>query len=225
MTPGFASFGIPHLTAIGLTVALAAALTFLVRRGFRFVRYAVAGLLLLNEFTWWTIRIHELGLGGFLRNHLPLHLCGVAVFLTVATLVFRSPHAYQIAWYWGMVGALNAIVTPGNLEAGFPAYRFFQYFLAHGGIVIGVAVATWGFGMCPTLRGLFTAFVCLNLLALVVAPVNLLLGANYMYLSAPPGGTASPFFFAPWPWYLLFLEFLGLAMFFLAYLPFAARRS
>jgi len=70
------------------------------------------------------------------------------------------------------------------------------------------------------LRGLFTAFVCLNLLALVVAPVNLLLGANSVYLSAPPGGTASPFFFAPWPWYLLFLEFLGLLMFFLAYLPF-----
>jgi len=70
------------------------------------------------------------------------------------------------------------------------------------------------------LRGLFTAFVCLNLLALVVAPVNLLLGANSMYLSAPLGGTTSPFFFAPWSWFLLFLEFLGLLMFFLAYLPF-----
>ena len=31
---------------------------------------------------------------------------------------------------------------------------------------------------------------------------------------------AHNFFFAPWPWYILFLEFIGLAMFFAVLLPF-----
>ena len=51
--------------------------------------------------------------------------------------------------------------------------------------------------------------------------INLVLGSNYMYLSAPPDGTLSPFFIGPWPWYIVFLEFVALAMFLAVYAPFA----
>ncbi len=228
MNGGFPTFGVPHLAAIGLTVAVPVALCLAVRRGSpavgNAVRYGLAATLLLNEFAWWTIRVVQIGFDGFLRNHLPLHLCGVAVFLTAVTLIFRRKRAYEIAWFWGMVGAGSAVLTPGNIDVGFPAYRFFQYFIAHGGIVAGVAVATWGLGMRPSLGGLFRAFLYMNLLAVPVAIANLLLGSNYMFLSSPPGGSVSPFFFAPWPWYLLFLEMVGLGMFLLAYLPFVRWR-
>ena len=73
--------------------------------------------------------------------------------------------------------------------------------------------------MRPTLGGLFRAFIALNVFAVAVGIVNLLLGSNYMYLSAPPWGTVSPFFFAPWPWYIPILDAVALAMFFAVYLP------
>jgi len=51
------------------------------------------------------------------------------------------------------------------------------------------------------------------------------LGANYMFLCAPPRG-ASPFFFLPWPWYIPALEAVGVAVTLLLFLPFAiARRA
>lgn len=225
---GFQVFGAPHLVAVGLAVALPAAFTLIARRGSKAAARVIAGgwagVLLGNDLIYWVLRIHQIGFEGWARNHLPLHVCGAAVLLTAATLLFRSPRTYEIVYFWGLVGSLNAVITPGNLEAGFPAYRFFHYFIAHSGIVVGVLFATWGLGMRPTLGGLFRAFAWLNGFAAVVGAVNLVLGSNYMFLSAPPMDTASPFFLAPWPWYLVFLEFLGLAMFFLVLSPFLATR-
>lgn len=130
---------------------------------------------------------------------------------------------YEIAYFWGLVGSSNAVITPA-LESGFPQYRFFQYFIAHSGIVAGVLFATWGLRMRPTLGGLFRAFLCLHLLAVVVAVVNALSGSNYMFLCEPPQGTASPFLFAPWPWYIPILDAIALAMFFAVLSPFLVTR-
>ena len=77
-----------------------------------------------------------------------------AVRPTVATLLWKNRRAYEIAYFWGLVGASNAVITPGGLYAGFPEYRFFQYFIAHSGIVLGCIFATWGLGLRPTLAGL-----------------------------------------------------------------------
>ncbi len=225
---GFQTFGAPHFVAMGLTLALPMALAGAARRGPPGARGAIAAawaaVLLGNELVWWAVRIGQIGFDGWVRNHLPLHLCGAAVLLTAATLLFRSRKTYEIVYFWGLVGSLNAVLTPGGLDAGFPEYRFFQYFIAHSGIVVGVLYATWALGMRPTLGGLLRAFACLNLFAAGVAGVNLLLGSNYLFLSGPPTDTASPFFRIPWPWYLPVLEFVGLGMFFLVLAPFFCTR-
>ena len=222
-TAGFQTFGPPHLVAMALTVILPVLLSLIAKRASS--RSAatlgiVLGVLLLgNEVTHWGFRIAGYGPDVFLRYFLPLHLCGIAMFATSIALIFRNQTAYEIAYFWGLAGSANAVITPGNLAVDYPQYRFFQYFIAHSGIVAGVLYATWGLKMRPTLSGLFKAFVWLHVLAAIAAVVNLLSGSNYMYLSSPPWGTVSPFFFLPWPWYLVFLDLIGLAMFFLVYAP------
>ena len=221
---GFTTFGVPHLAAMVLTLAVPLALAAVARRlGGRapaWIGRFLAAILLANELTYWTIRISQIGLDGWIRNHMPLHLCGVAVWLTAWTLLSRNDRAYQVVYFWGLVGAANAVLTPGGLAVGFPEYRFFQYFIAHSGIVTGVLFATWGFGMRPTLRGLFRAFAILCGFAAFVGVANILLGSNFMWLSAAPPGTVSPFFAAPWPWYLPILAVVGLVMFFVVLSPF-----
>ncbi|MYD59632.1 MAG: TIGR02206 family membrane protein, partial [Gemmatimonadetes bacterium] len=130
--------------------------------------------------------------------------------------------AYEIVYFWGLVGATNAVVTP-QLEFGYPQYRFFQYFIAHGGIVAAALFATWGLGMRPTGRSVLRVFVLLNLLAIVLIGVNLMLESNYMFLCQPPT-TKSPFFFLPWPWYLLFLDGVALVLFYVLFILFAKRK-
>ncbi|MXY99031.1 MAG: TIGR02206 family membrane protein [Gemmatimonadetes bacterium] len=225
MTPtGFQSFGPPHLIVMGLTLVLPILLSKLARsasdeRTAVKIGYLFAAMLLVNEFSAWGYRLWQFGPEYMVRNHLPLHICGVASLITAATLIFRNKYTYEIAYFWGLVGSANAVITPGAMDTGFPSWRFFQYFIVHSGIVVAVLYATWGLGMRPTLRGLLRAFVALNVFAVVVGIVNLLLGSNYMYLSRPPWGTVSPFFFAPWPWYIPILDVVALAMFFAVYLP------
>lgn len=221
---GFQTFGTPHLVVMILTLVLAVVLSMLARknqdgRTAAAIGYLLAAMLLLNDLTAGGYRLMQSGLDYFIRNYLPLHICGVANLVTAATLLFRNRRTYEIAYFWGLVGSANAVITPGAIETGFPSWRFFQYFIIHSGIVVGVLYATWGLGMRPTLGGLFRAFAILNVFALAVGIINLILGSNYMYLSRPPWGTVSPFFFAPWPWYIIILDAVALIMFFVVYLP------
>jgi len=223
----FEFLGLPHIAALGLTLVLPILLTMVVKRlnsakATQAVSGVFAGVLLLNELLPWGQRLARVGAYEFARWYLPLHVCSLTVFAVAVALVFRRQMAYEIAYFWGLAGATNAIVTP-PLEAGYPAYRFFQYFIAHGGIVAGALFATWGLGMRPTARSVLRVFGLLNLLALVAFGVNEALGSNYMFLSQPPV-TQSPFFFAPWPWYIPILDGVALVLFYLLFIPFKIGR-
>ena len=219
--PDFQTFSTAHLIAMGLTLGVPILIAAIARRrAAAAIGYLLAGVLLTNEVTNWCYRFAEFGLSEFIRNHLPLHACGIAVLAAAATLLFRNQRAFEIAYFWGLVGSSNAVITPSLGDAeGFPSYRFFQYFIAHSGIVVGVLFATWGLRMRPTLGGLFRAFVCVNLFALGVGVFNVVMDSNYMFLREPPE-TASPFFFAPWPWYIPILDLVALGMFFAVLSPF-----
>ena len=223
----FEFFGFAHIAAMGVILAVPIVLTLVVRRldserTTQAICYAFAGVIALNEVLNWSYRLATVGVHEFVREYMPLHVCGIAVFAAVITLVFRRQTAYEIAYFWGLVGATNAVVTP-QLEFGYPQYRFFQYFIAHGGIVAAALFATWGLGMRPTARSVLRVFVLLNVLAIVLIGVNLMLGSNYMFLCQPPD-TKSPFFFLPWPWYLLFLDGIALVLFYVLFIPFAKRK-
>ena len=215
------------LAAMGATLALPILLTIAVKRfnsakATQAVCGVFAGVLLLNEILPWGQRLVLVGAYEFARWYLPLHVCSIAVFAVAAALIFRWQTAYEIAYFWGLAGATNAVVTP-QLIADYPSYRFFQYFIAHGGIVAGALFATWGLGMRPTSKSVLRVFVLLNLLAIVAFGVNWALGSNYMFLSRPPV-TESPFFFAPWPWYIPILDGVALVLFYVLFIPFKIGR-
>ena len=224
----FEFFGFAHIAAMGVILAVPVILTVVVKRVgsakmTQTICYGFAGVMAVNEVLNWSHRIATVGVHEFVREYMPLHVCGITVFAVVVMLVFRRQMAYEIAYFWGLVGATNAVVTP-QLELGYPQYRFFQYFIAHGGIVAAALFATWGLGLRPTGRSVLRVFVLLNVLAVVLIGVNLMLGSNYMFLCQPPA-TQSPFFFLPWPWYLLFLDGIALVLFYVLFIPFSRRKS
>ena len=223
-TSEFQFLGVPHIVALSLTIVLPIALSVLVRKVdssvlTNAVCYLLAGILIINEIGGWIYRAATVqSFSVFVQSYLPLHICGVALFVVVFALLRRNQILYEIGYFWGIVGTLNAVITP-QLGVGFPHYRFFQYFIVHGGIVVSVLFATWGLRMRPTLKGLLRSFLLANLYMVVIAGVNLLLKSNYMFICEPPY-TKSPFFFAPWPWYILILDGVALVLFFVVYSPF-----
>ena len=152
--PPFQLFGTPHIVAMLAMLAVPVALSVAVRRldwerATRVVCVVFAAVLLVNQTVYWGFRFVTEGAEIFVREHLPLHVCGMTVLLSAATLLFRRRWTYELTYFWGLAGASNAMVTPEMTE-GFPDYVFFQYFISHASIVAAALYATWGLGMRPT---------------------------------------------------------------------------
>lgn len=218
----FEQWGPAHLSTVGLVIVLPIVLSVVAKHGSRRTTNAIclsfATVLIGNEAGHWIYRLATVGVEEFVHRHMPLHICGITVIVLAVALAFRNRRAYEVAFFWGLAGTANAVLTP-QLDVGFPEYRFFHYFIAHGGVVAGVLFATWGLRMRPTFGSLLRAFGLLALLLVALLIVNPLLGSNYMFLRAPPE-SASPFFFAPWPYYIPVLAGVGFVLFCVLLAPF-----
>ena len=224
--PEFRFLAAPHVVAMILTVLLPLLLAWIIRRAksekvTRTILWSVGGVMMVNELFDQYYHITELTAQAYLQDYLPLHLCDISVILVIILMFTRKFAVYEVVFFWGLAGASNSVITP-DLTDGFPSVNFMVYFISHSGIIIGCLLATWGLKMRPTFESVVKAFVIANLYGIPLIGVNLLCDSNYMFLCKPPVGT-TPFFFLPWPWYLLFLDLFAFLLFTLFYSPFWLR--
>lgn len=223
MESTFVLFGPAHVTVLVLTVALPVILTAWVKcsRSATLdskVAITLGTILLLNEgfsFFWkW-----HLGIIGW-HNGLPMHLCDWATFTTAITCLWRKQWSYELSYFWGLAGTLQAVLTP-DLRYGFPEPSFFIFFLSHSGLVATILFLTFAFPLRPTWSSIGRAYGWLLVYAACAGAVDWLLGVNYGYLRAKPAGASLLDYFGPWPWYIPVTTLLALAFFVIYYLPFA----
>ena len=223
----FEPFGGEHLAVLAATAALSIALSMWTRRSQsprleRRICVTIAVLLLaLEMFNYYYTITHD-GWSRFVAEALPLHACGISLYLTAYMLLTRRQVFFEIVYFWGFAGTTQALLTPVTQE-GFPAWPCFHFFLTHGLVVVGVAFATVGLKMRPRFKGVWITYAFSWALVLMVGTCNRLLGTNYMYLCEKPTGS-TPFYFLPWPWYILFLGVLAIVFFLLLWLPFRKSR-
>ena len=62
----------------------------------------------------------------------------------------------------------------------------------------------------------FKIWVHLNILMVIIMPINFLLGSNYMYVNAPPE-VSNPLVIGEWPYHLLIWEPLVIIIAYLIY--------
>jgi hypothetical integral membrane protein (TIGR02206 family) len=179
----------------------------------------MAALLIVNEVAghlwYWAVGVWSIDFA------LPFHMCSLFVWLTAVLLITRSYRVYEFAYFLGIGGALQALITPNVGAFGFPHFRFFQAFFMHAPIVLGAVFMTTVEGYRPTGKSLLRVAVGTNLYLALVFGVNTLLGSNYMFVARKPDTPTLIDLLAPWPWYVLELELIGAAVCLLLYLPFA----
>lgn len=111
-----------------------------------------------------------------------------------------------------------ALLTP-DLWSPWPSYPAIYFFVAHGGVVVAVAVLVFGgaapLGRCTPWR----AFGLLVAYTVAVGGLDGVLGANYMYLCRRPKNASLIDAFGPWPMYLVGGAATALALFWLLWLP------
>jgi hypothetical integral membrane protein (TIGR02206 family) len=212
-------FGPLHLSLLLATALIAGLLCFLCRTGRvskRAVRLFLGFGLAFNEFGWWYFRYsHE----GLRISNLPLQLCDVSLWATVAACLLMTPLVVEFAYFAGIAGAGMALLTP-DLWSPWPSYPAIYFFVAHGGIVIANIVLIYGgiFQLRP--GALWRAFGLLVAFAAAIGLFNAVFKTNYMYLCNKPKSATLLDAFGPWPFYLLVALGLSLVLYALLWLPF-----
>ncbi|WP_249435785.1 TIGR02206 family membrane protein [Paenibacillus sp. Marseille-Q4541] len=154
-----------------------------------------------------------------MKYTLPLELCSITLILSIVMLITRNRILYILVFYAGICGALAALVTP-NLAYTFPHFRFIQFFIAHGAIILSALYMTWIENYRLTFRSVPIAFILLNIVAGVVWIINQMTGANYMFLSRKPDTPSVLDVLGPYPRYILMEEMLALTLFLMLYVLF-----
>jgi len=149
---------------------------------------------------------------------LPLELCDWVLIACLVGLFFSNQLASEIAYFWGLGGTLQAILTP-DLGQGFPSWDFILFFWSHGTALVAIAFLISGRGSRPRPGSVLRMFLALNLYALAVGTADALFDWNYGYLCRKPAMSSLLDYLGPWPWYLISLEFLALSIFALLDLP------
>ncbi|MGN7295702.1 YwaF family protein, partial [Ferdinandcohnia sp. SAFN-114] len=157
-------------------------------------------------------------------DSLPFQLCSISLFLSIIMLLTRKFFLFEITYFLGIGGALQAMLTP-ELAYDFPHYRYFHFFLAHIAIILASLYMIWYENCRPAFTSIWKAFAALNVIAIVVFFINKATGGNYMFLARKPINPSLIDFLGPYPWYILSLEIVALFMFFILYLPFIRKKN
>lgn len=221
----FELFGSAHLVALALVLLINLVIVASRKRftdlGKKRFRFGLAALLVINElaFHLWNYSIGQ----WTIQTMLPLHLCSVLVWVSAYMLLTRSYSIYEFAYFLGIGGAIQALLTPDAGIYGFPHFRFFQTIISHGAIVTAAIYMTLVEGYRPYWSSLVRVAIWGNIYMAAVGIVNWLVGSNYLFIARKPDTASLIDMLGPWPWYILSLEVVAILMCLALYLPYVLR--
>jgi hypothetical integral membrane protein (TIGR02206 family) len=216
----FVLFGPAHLALIA-AIPVAAFLLTRAAAGdaarARMIRLALGCFLLVNELVWYAFKLSTEGWR--FPEGLPLNLCDLSLWLTVAALLTLHRWACEPAWFAGIAGAAMAVLTP-ELWAPTCSYPTLYFFTAHGGIIAAMLFLVFTHQTRPGPGAMWRGLFVLHAWATLVGAFNAGFHTNYMFLCRKPSTASLLDFLGPWPWYLLAGEAIALVFFLLLALPF-----
>ncbi len=195
-------------------------------------------MLWINEYAYhW----YWFAVGAFtITNCLMLHMCGLAILL-IPFLFTMDPGRgrqvlFELLYFWGLGGAVQALLAPDIGQHGFPEFKAFAFFVSHGLICSAAVYMIAAKKMTLTLASLLRGLLLTNAAVLIVYLADLAIAAlppydvaNYFMLGYPPptGSIVDQLsdFFGPSPRYIVGLEGIAIVVFSLIYLPFPLARA
>ncbi len=152
-------------------------------------------------------------------DDLPFYLCRFMALILPFVFFTRNRFWLGILYFWILVGTINANITP-DLIFGFPHFEYFVYWFYHATLVICIFFAIFVYKISVSWRDYRNAVIGVIIFSIFSAFANVLLKANYNYLSFKPENGSALDYLGPWPWYILSVYALMFILFFLVLLPF-----
>jgi hypothetical integral membrane protein (TIGR02206 family) len=206
-------FSTPHLAALAALAVAAPATVVIARRCPDRVVTVVFRLLAVAILAAWVGEYVADGIQGIwtARYDLPLQLTDLISVLSAYALWTRNRRAAEFVYLWALSASLQATLTP-DLAWDFPSVFYFTYFTYHIVAVVAGLALVFGCGLYPRPRAPLRVFAATVAWAAVAGAGDLLTGGNYMYLRSKPVHGSLLSALGPWPWYLVGIAAVGLAM-------------
>ncbi len=185
-------------------------------------------LFLLSLIPFLTLIVQNLikwGLGTWtLQDDLPLHICRILALF--APLVYLRDNKFWtgIFYFWILVGTFNAVIA-ADIRFDFPHFNYFTYFIIHLGLIPLPIYHCYILGRRIDKWDLWNAYWVANAFLLLTMVINFSIKSNYMFTRHKPEVASLMDHLGPWPIYLIMLQFIGLALFCLSFLPFLLKNK
>ena len=149
-----------------------------------------------------------------LSKEIPVHLCSISGLICCFIMFIpekKRQFLFEFLFYCGIIGGIQAILTP--LVDDYGGYKFFyiQFFFKHAMIIAFPIYLRNQLGMKLTKFSWIKTWIVLNILMFLLIPLNNLLGSNYMYVNSPPA-VDNPLVIGEWPTYLYWWELFVLIL-------------
>ena len=193
-----------HLVPLAILVVVASLLCAAARRTpgrwLEWVAVIIAGAIVITELSWqpYVIANHSWSAA----YSLPVQLCDVGGFVAAAALIWRQLLLIEIAYFWGLGGTLQALLTP-DLRDHFPSFPYLQFYATHDLVVLAALFLIVGLGLHPRPGSVRRIFLLTLAFTVAIALIDLVTGGNYMYLRRVPAGGSLLSLMGPWPWYIV----------------------
>ena len=195
----------------------------------QYISYGIIIFAILEEILDYTNRIFlDEAYTLSLKADLPLHFCQFGFYFSLVGVFIAASNKsinpkveqflFDCAYVLGLAGALQAMIavdlTGINNRIGIYALNW-----QHSLIILNVLWLVFAYKKRFYIRGIFNAFIFINVVIWPVGLINYFLGANYMFVCQPPNVDSS-FFIGEWPYYLFWLELIYFLYIVILYLPF-----
>lgn len=150
---------------------------------------------------------------------LPFFMCDLVAMILPFVILSENRKWIGILYFWALAGTMQALITP-DVEAGFPSFHFFRYFIGHASIIIAVLYTVIVKRIRIGWHDFLNAIIYAQGYLVAVHMINQILSSNYGYTMQKPPGPSILDLMGPWPWYILWGEFLMVFLYLLLLAPF-----
>ena len=145
-----------------------------------------------------------------ISENLPLQLCSISN-LIACTILFipKNKTLFEFLFYAGIIGAIQAFLTPQINYYDDSLYRYIEYHVTHAGIILLPIYMFQHLNYKLRKYSWLKMLLYLNILVAIIMPLNFQIDSNYMYIAYPPE-VNNPLIIGEWPYYILFWEVIVL---------------
>ena len=143
-----------------------------------------------------------------ISENLPLHLCGISNLIACFILFIKKNKVlFEFLFYAGIIGGIQAFLTPQINNFDGSNYEYIEYHFSHAGIILLPIFMYNYLNYEITKFSWLRVVLYLNVVLMIVMPLNFQIDSNYMYLAYPPN-VNNPLIIGEWPYYVIYWEFI-----------------